>query len=153
MTSKYEQLVIDAFARFKRRSRGIAIPVSQGSILDGEGIDVLVRIFNYAFWIPLQVKPSDTGETVALALPLPILIRPEIGAKLTNDMKAEIARHLAKHPYANFIIFVGRPNFRRGGAKPKTREAVMDDAWREIKKIFRETAITVSRKTLRKRAP
>jgi len=152
VTSKYEQLVLDSFARFKRCEKGRVIPVLQGSPLDQGGIDLLTRIFSYAFWIPLQIKPSDTGETVGLILPLCYPPSPETQKRLTKRMREEIESHLEKHPHVNFIIFVGRSNFRKNNAKPKTRETVMDDVWREIKKLFRETAILISKKTLKKRA-
>ncbi len=149
MTSS-EQLLIDAFKKLNRKSRGCVIPVPQSSCLDQEGIDCVLRIFSYPFWLSVQVKPSDTGETVGIVLPLPEPLPPDLEKKITLYVRAEIQEHIRKHPEVIHLLFVGRPNSKRSKQKPRSRDMVLDDVYRETKKMFRVTAERVFRKSFKK---
>ena len=147
MPSNSEPLVAEALKRTRERFEVKAIPSPQNSSFDAQGIDILVRILSYPFWLAIQVKPSKTGETLGVVLPLHPKLPTALAKRLTDYMKREIKEHTRKHPSVCHILFVGAPNSKRPDLPSKSKTQIFEDILREIEKMFKITAKRVIKKS------
>lgn len=136
MASDSEPLVIEALNIKDRGLKACVISAPQNSFLDKEGVDVLVRIFKYPFWLAIQVKASNTRDTVGLVLPLPGNPSGYLKSVLTPYMVKKAKEHLRKHPHVLHMLFVARSRARPGNLSLKRKDEVLDDIWKEIERIF-----------------
>ena len=94
------------------------------------GRDFWIKLAAFANSLCLQVKTSDNTETAGFVLPLPDPLPRE--AKISGRIRNLIDKHFKKHPDVPCIVFVGKP------VHGKDKVGVIEDVWREIKKIFAE---------------
>lgn len=106
--------------------------------LDQDGVDFLIyfkfkdadgTLQFFPLALPVQVKTSDDANTVGVILPLPDALPPKLKNRITLRKLGRIRRHQGKHGHISCILFVGRP------ADGKTEAAILEDIWRELKKM------------------
>ena len=127
-----EELVEKCYEQRKNKVR--YIHAERYGPLDSAGIDFIVTFpINHSansFTIELQIKSSDTGDTIGIVLSLPQQLPQELSGKRANRMRRLIRYHQSKHPEVNCMLFVARVG------KRKKEEDVIAEMWRETKKIF-----------------
>lgn len=120
------------------------------SYLDKSGIDFIIEVFikrlGRNLRLNFQVKTSENDDTVAFLLPLPENLPAKVAAKLTPVKRAAITKHAKMYPNVKHILFVGKLSYKKKGrlinnvTRKKRRARVLQEIWREIKKLFHLTA-------------
>lgn len=89
-----------------------------------------VSLLGYTFCEAFQIKTSDNGVTLGLALPLSDPPPPKISERLSMEMRQMIKEHLRKHPHVRCLLFVSKTG------KHASDEEVIRDIWKETQSIF-----------------
>lgn len=90
--------------------------------LDVSGIDFIVGLNGHGSEIELQVKTSNTGQTLGIVIPALIA---ELEEVIPEDMFRVVREHHRKYPSIKHMLFVARTGNR------KTKEKVLEEIWFE----------------------
>ena len=112
--------------------------------LDASGVDLIITFkirvkshtekIAFPMDMKVQVKTSDNLETVGVVWPLSAKFLEKNSKRISSRMEDRIKKHIEKHPLVPCMIFVSQ--LKDG----KTREAVLEEIWRELQAIRRYIA-------------